>query len=169
MRWGELAPDLSVWTLPALRSKNRKPHVQHLAEPTRTILAGMVRGGPDALVFATLSGKPISTFSYVKRLLDNAIAAERAEGGLAPMPGWVLHDFRRAGVTALAKEFPPHVADKLLNHVSGTIRSVAAIYQRSEFAEERRRALDAWAAHVQRHSEGEVPVGNVVALPARVA
>jgi hypothetical protein len=78
MRWGELAPDLSAWTLPAPRSKNRKPHLQHLAEPTRAILAGMARGEPDAVVFATLAGKAISTHSYIKRLLDKAIAAERA-------------------------------------------------------------------------------------------
>lgn len=41
MRWGELASDLSLWTLPAPRSKNRKPHIQHLADPTRAILAEM--------------------------------------------------------------------------------------------------------------------------------
>ena len=44
--------------------------------------------------------------------------------------------------------FPPHVADRLLNHVGGTISGVAALYQRGEFQTERRRALDAWGAHV---------------------
>jgi integrase len=135
MCWGELAADLSTWTLPALRSKNRKPHVQHLAEPTRAILAGMGRGEASELVFATLAGKTITTHSHIKRLLDKAIAAERKKAGKPPMPGWVFHDFRRAGVTMLAEAgFPPHVADKLLNHVSGTIRGVAAIYQRGELA-----------------------------------
>ena len=87
-----------------------------------------------------------------------------------PMPGWVFQDFRRIGVTALAEGgFPPHVADKLLCHVSATIRGAAAIYQRSVFAEERRRALDAWAAHMLRHGSGEAPAGNVITLPARVA
>ena len=86
------------------------------------------------------------------------------------MPGWVFHDFRRAGVTMLAEAgFPLHVADRLLNHVSGTIRGVAAVYQRGEFAEERRRSLDVWAAHVVRYGEGAALAGNVVALPARMA
>jgi hypothetical protein len=40
------------------------------------------------------------------------------------------------------------VADKLLNHVQGAIRGVAAIYQRHEFLAEREAALGAWAAHV---------------------
>jgi len=42
----------------------------------------------------------------------------------------------------------PHVADKVLNHQSGTISGVAAVYQRHEFLAERRTALDLWGAHV---------------------
>ena len=42
----------------------------------------------------------------------------------------------------------PHVADKILNHQSGTISGVAAVYQRHEFIPERRAALDLWGAHV---------------------
>ena len=54
-----------------------------------------------------------------------------------------------AGVTALADAgFPPHVCDRLLNHVSGTIRGVAAVYQRAEFLAERKAALTAWAKQV---------------------
>ncbi|QXM25475.1 hypothetical protein KO353_04405 [Elioraea tepida] len=44
--------------------------------------------------------------------------------------------------------FPPHVCDRLLNHVGGTISGVAAVYQRAEFLAERRAALEAWAGHV---------------------
>jgi hypothetical protein len=39
-------------------------------------------------------------------------------------------------------------ADKILNHQSGTISGVAAVYQRHEFLAERREALDRWGAHV---------------------
>jgi hypothetical protein len=42
----------------------------------------------------------------------------------------------------------PHVADKILNHQSGTISGVAAVYQRHEFLAERRVALDLWGTHV---------------------
>jgi hypothetical protein len=40
------------------------------------------------------------------------------------------------------------VADKILNHQSGTISGVAAVYQRHEFLAERRQALDLWGAHI---------------------
>jgi hypothetical protein len=43
---------------------------------------------------------------------------------------------------------PPHVADKILNHQSGTISGVAAVYQRHDFLAERKDALDRWGAHV---------------------
>jgi hypothetical protein len=44
----------------------------------------------------------------------------------------------------------PHVADKVLNHQSGTISGVAAVYQRHECLAERQAALDMWGAHVGR-------------------
>ena len=42
----------------------------------------------------------------------------------------------------------PHVADKILNHQSGTISGVAAVYQRHEFLNERKAALCRWGQHV---------------------
>jgi integrase len=184
MTWGEIAPDLATWMQPGARTKNAKPHVVHLAEPARAILRGLLGaelGKPlpalpkaDHLVFGLPGNKVITSHSWVKRKLDEAIAAERKEAAgdaeAAPMPPWVLHDFRRSGVTWLAGAgFPPHVADRLLNHVQGTIKGVAAIYQRHEFVEERRRALEAWAAHVLRCAGEAEEAGNVVPLPPRVA
>jgi hypothetical protein len=43
---------------------------------------------------------------------------------------------------------PPHIADKILNHQSGTISGVAAVYQRHEFLAERKQALERWANHL---------------------
>jgi hypothetical protein len=40
------------------------------------------------------------------------------------------------------------VADKILNHQSGTISGVAAVYQRHEFLTERKEALECWGNHV---------------------
>jgi integrase len=67
----------------------------------------------------------------------------------ASIPGWTLHDLRRTAATGMAKlKIFPHVTDKVLNHVSGTISGVAAIYNRFEYLDERRDALDAWSRHV---------------------
>ncbi|WP_439577923.1 hypothetical protein [Elioraea sp.] len=80
------------------------------------------------------------------------------------MPAWVLHDARRTGVTWLAGTgFATHVADHLLNHISG----VAAVNQGGEFMSERKAALDAWGAHVTRCATGQGHADNLVALPRR--
>ena len=44
----------------------------------------------------------------------------------------------------------PHVADRILNHVGGTINGVAAVYQRHQFLAERKEALNVWGSHVAR-------------------
>jgi hypothetical protein len=48
----------------------------------------------------------------------------------------------------LQGEQSPHVADRILNHVTGRIQGVAAVYQRAEFLTERAAALDTWAVFV---------------------
>jgi hypothetical protein len=63
--------------------------------------------------------------------------------------GWRLHDLRRTCVSGMARlGIAPHVADKILNHHTGTISGAAAVYQRHEFLAERQKALDIWGAHV---------------------
>ena len=55
----------------------------------------------------------------------------------------------------------PHVADKILNHQSGTISGVAAVYQRHEFLVERRAALDLWGAHVNQILREALESGSI--------
>ena len=162
MRWTELdnPADPTVWTLPAERAKNGKAHIVHLSDPARVIIRSMPRIAGNPYVFAGKLGKPVAAFGYAK----NEIIAAMAKAGEA-IADWRFHDFRRAGVTALAgMGFPPHVCDRLLNHITGAIQGVAAVYQRAEFLAERRAALDAWAAHVLRAAEGRPDVDNVVSL-----
>jgi hypothetical protein len=48
-----------------------------------------------------------------------------------------------------------------LNHSGGSFAGVAGVYQRHSFAEEKRKALDAWASHVESVVSGKRPA-NVV-------
>ena len=50
----------------------------------------------------------------------------------------------------------PHVADKILNHQSGTISGVAAVYERHEFLKEWKQALELWGEHVEARSRVSV-------------
>ena len=148
MRWSELSPDLGLWTIPAERMKNRKPHDVHLSDAARAVLRSIPRLAHQDYVFTTTGRGPVSGFSRARSLLDARITANR-DG--APLASWRLHDFRRSGVTRLAgMGFDSIVVDKLLAHKPARLKGVAAIYQRHEFMEERKRALEAWAALLTR-------------------
>jgi hypothetical protein len=56
------------------------------------------------------------------------------------------------------------VNEAILNHVSGSRAGIVGIYQRHEWAEEKRAALNAWGAHVEAIVEGRESAGNVMLL-----
>ena len=137
MRLDELNLAQQVWTIPRSRTKNAKVHVVHLSNQSLTVLKRTNNRGP--YVFSVLGTKPFQEFSRAKAELDR----------LSGVTGWRLHDLRRTCVSGMARlGIAPHVADKILNHQSGTISGVAAVYQRHDFLAERREALDRWGAHV---------------------
>jgi integrase len=139
LQWEELDLARRIWTIPKSRTKNAKTHLVHLSEQALAVLKRADRNGP--LVFSLLGTKPFQEFSRAKRVLDQ----------LSGVTGWRLHDLRRTCVSGMARlGVAPHVADKILNHQSGTISGVAAVYQRHEFLAERRAALELWGAHVDR-------------------
>jgi hypothetical protein len=47
------------------------------------------------------------------------------------------------------------VADKILNHLTGTIKGVAAVYQRHDYVREARAALELWGRHLKRLTGSE--------------
>jgi integrase len=137
MTWGELDLHRRVWTLPKSRTKNAKEHAVHLSEQSMAVLLRTTVRGP--FVFTVLGSKPFREFSRTKRQIDE----------LSGVTGWRLHDLRRTCVSGMARlGVAPHVADKILNHQSGTISGVAAVYQRHDFLDERNDALERWGAHV---------------------
>jgi hypothetical protein len=56
------------------------------------------------------------------------------------------------------------VTEAILNHVSGSRAGVVGIYQRHEWAEEKRAALNAWGEHVAAIVEGREAAGKVVSF-----
>jgi hypothetical protein len=73
-----------------------------------------------------------------------------------PIPAWRLHDLRRtfaSGLASLSVQLP--VIERLLNHISGSFGGIVSVYQKHEFAAEKREALQRWAQHVQGLVEGQ--------------
>jgi integrase len=150
LEWSEIDFDKKGWTIPRDRAKNDRSHEVHLSDAAVSVLRSIPRVGNGA-VFTT-NGRTVSGFSHGKNLLDAAmLAAQRDELGAQAeaIPHWILHDLRRTAATGMARlNIAPHVVDKILNHVSGTIRGVAAVYNRFEYLDERRAALEAWGQYV---------------------
>jgi integrase len=149
LRWSEVNLTDRLITLPAERCKNGRAHTIPLSEPALAILAARARNGE--LVF----GQGRSGYGA---WADGKAALDRRLGpGFQP---FVLHDARRtvaSGMARLGVNLP--VIEKLLNHVSGSFAGIVGTYQRYDFAEEKRQAMDKWASHLL----------SVVAAPAAVA
>ena len=137
MRWQELDLDKTLWTIPGNRAKNGRPHVVHLFHRAFELITAQDKSCD--LVFPNLLGKPFMSFPRAKQQLDQVCGVK----------DWVLHDLRRTVVSGMAAlGVAPHVADKILNHQSGTISGVAAVYQRHEFLNERKAAMEHWDMHL---------------------
>ncbi len=164
--WEEFDLDAKTWNLPASRSKNKRPHTTHLPEQAIRLLRGLPRRGE--FVFTMNGNRPLTAFSKLRAALQKSMVArakiDRCE---PPEDSWVFHDLRRSLVSWLAASgVPVHVADRLLNHVSGSFSGVVGIYQRYEFVPERRNALTAWGNHIEALAAGVPSPSNVVNLHA---
>ena len=159
MRWSEVEGD--TWKLPAERTKNHRGHVVHLSEPALAIIEARraeqaAVGMATPFVFTSAGKAPFSGYSKSKARLDSR--APLAEP-------WRLHDLRRSFVTHCADRLriAPHVIEATVNHASGSKAGVAGIYNRAEYLDERRAALNAWAGFLLR-VVGKVEADNVVTL-----
>jgi integrase len=159
MRWSELDLAARVWLLPKSRSKNKREHQIPLSEAAARILEGLPRiGSAKGLVFTTTGETPVSGFSRAKATVDRTM--------MAPAP-WTIHDIRRSVATNLQKlGVRLEVTEAILGHVSGSRAGIVGVYQRHDYATEKRAALDAWARRLDAIVTGG-SVGNVVAMAAK--
>ncbi|MGB8898976.1 MAG: integrase arm-type DNA-binding domain-containing protein [Methylocella sp.] len=140
LMWREIDFDAKLWTLPAARAKNATEYQIPLPDAAVDILRALPRIAGSDLVF-TLSGRaPVRGFHNVKTRIDDLMPA---------CPSWTLHDLRRTFASGCARlGIAVHVVEAALNHKSGSIRGVAAVYNRYSYDTEKRAALAAWARFV---------------------
>ena len=85
--------------------------------------------------------------------------------GLANNPA-TPHDLRRTVASQLAAMgIGENVVARVLNHASEIGKTITgAVYIRHSFSAEKRHALEAWAAELERIVEGEGAAPNVIAM-----
>lgn len=147
--WRELDRERAEWLLPASRAKNGREHLIPLS-PQAVALFDALAGGEQwpkkGYVLTTDGGKSrVSGFSKAKRKLDEQIA-DLIEDDEAPVDPWRFHDLRRSAATGLQRlRIPSDWIEAAQNRRKG---GMAGVYQRYEFADEKREALDAWGSHI---------------------
>jgi integrase len=182
MTWDEISDDLAVWALPGARTKNGAPHIVPLSEPVRDLLRGLLpaemteqaikeRRAKAMLVLPGALGTPFAGWSKAKLALDRAVAEARmkraARAGTIPaaLVPWSLHDLRRTVATGLQRlGVRLEVTEAVLNHLSGSRAGIVGVYQRHDWAAEKRVALDAWTEYIVSTVAGRAPADNVVSL-----
>lgn len=130
-------------TLPAAATKNNREHIFPLGPMAAQIIADLGTDEEQTFLFPArgLPDKPFNGWSKGKATLDK-------ETGIT---GATLHDIRRTVATRMAEMgVAPHVVERLLNHVTGSMSPLARVYNRATFMAEMRDAVDKWDAHIQR-------------------
>jgi integrase len=159
MEWGEIDLEAKLWVIPRAKAKSDRTHEVQLSEPVIALLRSSPRLGP--YVFTGKTGRSVIVSTFDKRRLD---AAMLKVSGQAEIAKFIVHDLRRTAASGMARlGIAPHVVDRILNHSSGMIRGVAAVYNRFEYLNERRAALEAWGRYIENLL---APQSNVVELRA---
>ncbi|MGE8940475.1 tyrosine-type recombinase/integrase [Leptospira interrogans] len=139
-----------VWTIPAARTKNGR---EHLLDLPKLALAQVGVRTRSRWVFTARYRHPINSMGRFKRLTDDLMRKELGD----EYRHWCIHDLRRTFASGLARlGIMPHIIERALNHASGQISGVAAVYNRHPYREDVAAALEKWSAEVLRIVDPEL-------------
>jgi integrase len=139
LRWSEI--DGNAIKLVGNRTKTGAPHFISLSAPAQALLNGMPRIAGSDFVFTASGERPISSWSRPKISLDSR----------SGVTDWRIHDLRRTVATGMEKlGITLQVVEAILGHTAGSKGGIVGVYQRHNYADEKRAALEAWGAHVVR-------------------
>lgn len=143
-RWEHVDMKRGEWHIP--EPKNGKPHIVYLSEQAKALfeeMRAMAGDSPFVLPSRSNPRKPIAAST-----LNHALEAL----GIETDRGFVIHDLRRTASTHLHEVgFASDVIEKALNHTIGGVRGV---YNRAEYASQRRDMLQQWADMVDQWVKG---------------
>ncbi|WP_417879532.1 tyrosine-type recombinase/integrase [Vibrio sp.] len=121
-----------VWTVPKSQSKNRKEITRPIPEALKPYLTHLIELSENGYLLGEQKGSP--AVSCWAANLPDKLNHEK----------WRLHDLRRTFSTHLNNMgIQPHIIESLLGH---SIGGVAGVYNRSQYLEQKRKALDLWVS-----------------------
>ena len=157
--WDEVDFEAAIWTIPKERMKAGRPHNVYLSQQALDILVAF------KTCFSASSylhpGRyetrlPISA-ATLNRVIDSTVEVIRKRGD--ECESFTVHDLRRTASTLLHEAgFNSDWIEKCLAHEQ---RGVRAVYNKAEYAEQRRAMLQTWADMLDgwiRNGDNVVPI-----------
>jgi len=161
--WSEVDLEAAVWTIGKERMKAGRSHNVYLSTQACAILETLKTCYPTSAYLHPprySSSKKLSiSRATLNKVINCTLATIRAEGG--KFEPFSVHDLRRTASTLLHEAgFNTDWVEKQLAHEQ---KGVRAVYNRAEYADQRREMLQAWADMVDGWvaSPGKVvPIGK---------
>jgi integrase len=156
--WSEFDLDKAIWTIPASRTKMRRPHRMPLSIQALSILRDLhALTGRGRLVFPCIR-------TVLRPISENTLNAALRRLGYGKDEA-TSHGFRATASTLLNEcgLWNPDAIERQLAHVENN--DVRRAYARGEHWEERARMMQWWADHIDQLRLG----GEIVAFPSRRA
>lgn len=138
--WSEFDLDKGIWRIPAERMKKDREHWVFLSVQAVSMLRELrTLSHSERFVFPMRRGyedRPIA-----KSTLNQAVRAMESN-----VQHFVIHDFRRTASTHLHEM--GHSSDAIEKALAHSIKGIKGVYNRAEYADERRKISQLWANFV---------------------
>ncbi|WP_347004055.1 tyrosine-type recombinase/integrase [Enterobacter roggenkampii] len=151
-RWEEFDLDEAVWHLPAERVKNGDAIDIPIPAPALEWLKELHQMSCNSQWVLPARKMQHRMIPHIQES-TLPVALSKVKGNLPNVPNFTIHDFRRTARSHLAAlGVDPVVAERCLNH---RIKGVEGIYNRYQYFDERKRALELWAGLLVSLEKGE--------------
>lgn len=164
--WAEVDFESATWTIPKQRMKGRNPHVVYLSRQAVDIFVALhtCAAGSKYVLPSRYDSNRCMSKATLNRVTQ--IVSERARAAGLPLEPFTVHDLRRTGSTLLNEiGFNGDWIEKCLAHEDG--RSSRSVYNKAEYAEQRRHMLQEWANLIDAWVDGQTYVPKL--MPENVA
>ena len=142
--WDEVDFEKALWSIPKERMKASKAHNIYLSQQALDIMVALrtCAGGSRYLIPSRYDADKCMSNASLNRVTQ--LIVERAKTNSLPLEPFTVHDLRRTGSTILNElGFNSDWIEKCLAHEDG--RSSRGVYNKAEYAEQRRHMLQEWA------------------------
>ncbi|MBD8643494.1 tyrosine-type recombinase/integrase [Stenotrophomonas sp. CFBP 13724] len=159
--WDEVNFENATWTIPKERMKGRNPHVVYLSRQALDIFIKLhaCAAGSRYVFPSRYDAERCVSNATLNRVTQLLVQAAKVKG--LPLHPFTVHDLRRTGSTLLNEiGFNRDWIEKCLAHEDGC--SSRSIYNKAQYAEQRRHMLQEWAHLIDARGGGQNYVPKLI-------